>query len=120
MSFPSQGYIPSTVPIPILKDSVSALARNADQEWFASDIIPTPADNFASNIIFVFAYSVRAIIEVSLDSGTTWVNLNNNNKVEAESFNSFEVPVLNIDQVTIRADTAGTIRFARAFEIGGT
>jgi len=120
MSFPSQGYIPSTVPIPILKESVTALARNANEEWFASDIIPTPADNFGSNIIIVFAYSVRAIIEVSLDSGATFVSLNNNNKTEAESFNSFEFPVLNIDQVTFRADTAGTLRFARAFEIGGT
>jgi len=120
MSFPSQGYIPSTVPIPVLKQSVTALARNADEEWFASDIVPTPADNFASNIILVFCYSARTIMEVSIDGGTTWCNLNNNNKVEAESFNSIEIPVTNIDLVTFRADTAGTIRFARAFEIGGT
>ena len=120
MSFPSQGYIPSTVPIPVLKDSVTNIVRLADQEWFASDIIPTPADNFASNIIIVFCYSVRAIIEVSLDSGATFCKLNNNNKTEAETLNSFEIPVLNIDQVTFRADTGGTLRFARAFEIGGT
>lgn len=118
MSFPSQGYIPTTIPIPRLRDSVTNLARAADQEWFASDIIPTPPDDFGSDLILVFAYSVRAIIEVSYDSGANFVALNNNQKVEAETLNSFELPVLNVDQVTFRADSAGTIRFARVLELG--
>lgn len=118
MSFPAQGYIPTTVPIPILKDSVTNLVRIANQEWFASDILPTPPDDFGSVLILVFAFDKRAIIQVTLDSGATWQSLNNNLKVEAETFNSFEIQVLNIDQVNFRADTAGTLRFARVLELG--
>jgi len=116
MSFPSQGYIPSTVPIPILKSSISNVAVIVDEEWFASDIIPQVDPGFGSDLLFIFAFSKRANISVSYDSGANWFLLNNNNKIEAETLNSFEIPVLSTDLINFRSDTAGTIRIARVLE----
>jgi len=118
MSFPSQGYIPTTVPIPKLVDSVVNQVLIADAEWFASDIVPTPPDDFGSELILVFCFDSRTEVEVTYDGGTNWHKLNNGLKMEAETLNSFNLPVMNIDQVNFRADTAGTLRFARVLELG--
>jgi len=119
MSFPSQGYIPTTVPVPVLRDQVSNLARTAFQEWFASDILPTVALGFASIVEITFCFEKRVVLEVTYDSGTTWFRLNNNNNIEAESINTFGFPVLNGDMINFRCSLAGTIRIARVTESGG-
>lgn len=116
MSFPSQGYVPTTIPLPRLRSSITNVVVIVDQEWFASDIIPEVDDDFGSDLIFVFTFSERANISVSYDSGATWFLLNNNNKIEAETLNSFAIPVLNTDLINFRSDTAGTIRIARVLE----
>jgi len=116
MSFPSQGYTPTTIPAINVRDTVGSTVLTANQEWFASDFTPTPDDNFASETVIEFVFEKRAIIQVSFDSGATWYSLNNNNKVEAETLNSFEFPTINTDLINFRADTAGTLRFARILE----
>lgn len=119
MSFPPQGYIPTTVPVPVLRATLSNLARIVNEEWFASDFAPNVATENSDIIEITFCYSARAIIEVSLDSGSTWCKLNNNQKIEAETINTYQIPVINGDLINFRADTAGTIRLARVTEIGG-
>lgn len=116
MSFPSQGYVPTTIPLPRLRQTLTNVAKAVDAEWFASDIVPEVDDNLGSELIFVFAFSARANISVSYDSGATWFLLNNNNKIEAETINSFAIPVINTDLINFRSDTAGTIRIARVLE----
>ena len=117
MSFPSQGYIPTTVPIPIIKDTIAALARAVNQEWFASDTTPTVPSENGGMLTIVFVFSKRAIIEVTYDSGVTWFKLMNGLKIEAETLNSFELPVISTDQINFRADTAGDVRIARVLEV---
>jgi len=119
MSFPSQGYIPTTVPVPVLRDQVTNLARTANQEWFASDIVPTVASENSSIIEITFCFEKRVKVEVTLDGGTTFCKLNNDNNIEAETINTYQIPVLNGDLVNFRVNLAGTIRFARVTEIGG-
>ncbi len=119
MSFPSQGYIPSTFPDYRLKDQVNNLVLVADQEWFSSDIVPTPADGVGSEIIILFCFSAKAEIQISFDSGTTWCALNNKFKPEAETTNTFVAIGINTDTINFRADMAGTLRYARVFERGG-
>ncbi len=116
MSFPSQGYVPTTIPIPTFRDSITNVAVIVNQEWFASDIIPLVEVGFGSEMIFIFAFDKRANIEVTYDSGLTFFALNNKQKIESETLNSFEIPVLSTDLINFRSDTAGTIRIARVLE----
>ena len=116
MSFPSQGYTPTTVPPFRNVTDVTALARTANQEWFASDIVPTPNDDFSSEIILQFSFTPRAIIEVTFDSGTTWLPLNNRFRAEADTLHSFLILARNSDLVNFRATVAGTINIARVIE----
>lgn len=116
MSFPSQGYVPTTFTVPTLRDSIANVAVIVDQEWFASDIIPLVEVGFGSEMFIVFAFDKRANIEVTYDSGLTFFALNNKQKIEAETLNSFEIPVLSTDLINFRSDTAGTIRIARVLE----
>lgn len=116
MSFPSQGYTPTTFTLPRLLATLTNVARTANQEWFASDFVPQVGDNLGSDIILIFAFDTRTIIEVTLDSGVTFFALNNNQKVEKDTLNSFAIPVLNTDLVNFRASSAGTIRTARVLE----
>ena len=119
MSFPSQGYVPTTPIEVVLKDSVINLARLADEEWFASDFVPTPADGRASEVIIQFCYSVKATFEISLDGGATWCALNNKFKPESETINQFIILGINTQAFNFRADSAGTLRYAYIFERGG-
>ncbi len=118
MSFPAQGYIPTTTPVPVLRDQVTALSRTANQNWFASDIVPTVASENSSIIEITFCFEKRIKMEVTLD-GTTFCALNNNLPIEAQTINTYQIPVLNGDLVNFRVNLAGIIRFARVTEIGG-
>lgn len=116
MSFPTQGYTPAPVVFGRLRDSIGSTVLTVNQEWFASDIIPSVDDDLSADLAIEFAFEKRAIIEVTLDSGVTFFRLNNNNKAEAETLNSFAFPALNTDLINFRADIAGTLRFARVLE----
>lgn len=124
MSFPSQGYTPSFSTVTQfpgkLITSVTNLARSANQEWFASDIIPTPINSDASEIIIQFCFSEKSEFEISLDSGVTWCKINNAFRPEDETINTFVFMAINTDMINFRAEEAGTIRYARIFEKGGT
>ncbi len=120
MSFPSQGYTPTTIPVTQLITQVTNLARSANQEWFASDIIPTPADNTASEIIIQYCFSDKTEVEITLDGGLTFCAINNAFEPERETINTFVFLALNTDMINFRAKEAGTIRFARIFEKGGS
>lgn len=119
MSFPAQGYIPTTVPIPVLRDQVTNLSRTANQNWFASDIVPTVASENSSIIEITFCFEKRIKMEVSLDGGTTFCTLNNNLSIEAQTINTYQIPVLAGDLINFRCNLAGIIRYARVTEIGG-
>jgi hypothetical protein len=98
---------------------VNNLARLVNEEWFASDIIPTPNDDTGSDLIIQFAFDTKAVISISFDSGASWTEFNNGFAPEAETVNVFSVFGLNTDQINFRADKAGTILYARVFEKGG-
>ncbi len=117
MSFPSQGYTPTTIPLGRVRVEVASTDLTSNQEWLASDIVPEVGDGLSSTVGIQFAFENRATIEVTLDGGTTWYKLNNNQKVEAETINYFEVLAVNTDQINFRTSTAGTLRFAVVTEI---
>jgi len=124
MSFPSQGYTPSFATVTLfpgkLRTQVTNLVRTANQEWFASDIIPTPVLNEASEIIIQYCFSDKTEVEITLDGGLTFCVINNAFEPEDETINTFVFMALNTDMINFRAKEAGTIRFARIFEKGGT
>ena len=93
------------------------LARIANQEWFASDISLSGliAGQGATAEIH-FAVTPRRKIEYTLDSGTTWVTLNNDLNVEADSGQVFTIPMIFGDLLNFRSAQALTVIFARVVQ----
>lgn len=94
-------------------------AQNA--EWFSSDLSPETlhSDQEASKFRISVALSAHVYIEVTLDSGSTWVKLNSGNKVVIDSLYVFDVPIRFGDTFNMRVpDSSGaTIRVCRISEV---
>ena len=91
-----------------------AKAQNA--EWFASDISSASFQtDRASKFRITLAVSSAVVVQITLDSGTTWVSLNSNKALVADSAYAFDMPALQADTFNMRTnDAAGTtVRFCR-------
>lgn len=90
-------------------------AQNA--EWLANDLIPTKD----AKIRITLSLDAAVVIEVTVDSGTNWLGLNNNGALTVDGLFVFDVPVRIKDKFNIRIPTAGgaTINLCRIDEISG-
>lgn len=97
--------------------ATGAKAQNA--EWFASDLVPAVLSDYASKYRIMVAVSLAVTLEVTLDSGTTWVLLNSAVAIGAEQLFIFDVPALTADNFNLRTPTVGgtTIRYCRVDEV---
>lgn len=96
--------------------------KAANAEFFGTDLLPSTGrgdDPRAFRI--TIAVSVAAIIEWTPDSGTTWLSLNQNITLVAESTYAFDVMLRSADQFNMRTPTVGgaTVRACRVDEVFG-
>jgi len=96
-------------------ESTGAKAQN--EEWFATDIIPTKSAKFRTTV----SVDAAVTIQVTLDSGTTWNTLNSNVALIADNLYIFDIGVRTNDKFNIRIPTAGgaTINVCRIDEVSG-
>jgi len=95
-------------------DTSGAKAQNV--EWFATDVTSASFQDIrASKFRLTFALSSKVIVEVTLDSGTTWYSLNSNSAITADSVFAFDVPARQADLFNMRTPAAAgtTVRFCR-------
>ena len=95
-------------------------AQNA--EWFSSDLSPETlsSDQEASKFRISVAVSAAVDVQITLDSGTTWLKLNSGNTLVADSLYIFDVPTRFGDTFNMRTSTSGgcTVRVCRISEVG--
>lgn len=84
-------------------------AKTINTEWLAADLIPDVDTDKATTFKVTMAFSVTApVVEVTYDSGTTWVALNGGGVIPISQLFSFELPGLNKDDlVNFRTPTTG-------------
>ena len=92
-----------------LADSILIpIVRNADEEWFAEDIIPLLSNvNILAALVVDFAFDVSSIVEYTLDGGANWIALNNGDPVVGGQ--SRFVDVTTGVQVNFRSKSGGNL-----------
>ena len=85
-------------------------AKAQNVEWFAADIDPGVKTEKAMDLILQIAVSVTdAVVEVTLDSGTTWSAINSGIALTTGKLYQFDIFGKNGDTVNFRAtNTSGT------------
>lgn len=104
--------------VKIIGDTSGSKAQNV--EWFASDLTSDASEQFAaSKFRITLAVSSSVPIQVTLDSGTTWVALNEGSSLVSDSLYMFDVGVRQADTFNMRTtDASGTtVRFCRVSEV---
>ena len=80
-------------------------------EWFSSDLKRNQTTKFRVNI----ALDTSVVIEITKDSGTTWVTLNGGVALVLDSEYTFDIPIRTGDLFNIRIPTGGgaTVHWCR-------
>jgi hypothetical protein len=96
-------------------------AKSQNTEWFSSDLQEQAVNEQfgASKFRVTLAISSEVKVQLTLDSGTTWVYFNEDSALKADSIYVFDVPVRQGDTFNMRTnDSAGTtVRFCRVSEV---
>lgn len=94
-----------------------AKAQNA--EWFASDIVPgIRAEKIIELTLQISVSATAAVVEVTLDSGTTWSELNTGVAIPLGKLHTFGIFVKNDDLVNFRATNASGTTLDVCYVIG--
>lgn len=105
--------------VKIIGEATGAKAQNT--EWFASDLQEQQvSEQFgASKFRLTLAISTEKKVQITLDSGTTWVYLNEANALTADALYMFDVGVRDGDNFNMRCDEADgtTVRICRVSEV---
>jgi len=87
------------------------VAKGIDVEWFTADIdIVISGPNRTAPIIIDFSFSVPTIVEYTLDSGVTFIELNDGDELTGGQ--SRFIRVTDGNQLNFRAKTGGTLNRA--------
>jgi len=92
-----------------IADSIlTVTAKNANEEWFAADIIPKLSSaSIIAPIVVDFSFSASSVIEYTLDSGNSWSAFNNGSAIDGGQ--SIFIRVTNNVQLNFRAVQAGNL-----------
>lgn len=118
MSFPSQGYVPTsfegkqtTRPLLAQRDNITL---NADEEILASDIIPSLVTGESCVYeIHLSMDSDKGHFEYTLDGGTSWSLALDGKDVKDFKAVVFELPVAFGDLVNFRPEKNSTVMYFR-------
>lgn len=105
--------------VEVVGEATGTKAQNV--EWFAADLSPETlsSEQEASKFRLAVAVDTHVYVEVTLDSGTTWLKLNGGNKLVINSLYVFDVPIRFGDTFNMRIpDSSGaTIKVCRVSEV---
>ena len=100
------------------KDSTNgAKAQNA--EWFSTDLTRAGGPQFASKYRISLAINAEKVVQITLDSGSTWLKLNNATALLADCAYVFDIAVRAADAFNIRIPDSGgaTVHYCRVDEV---
>lgn len=95
--------------------------KAANEEWFLStgDVTSGVSPDYGPLFMLTFAMDTSSAVEISLDSGATFVAIRDevgNATFDANTYYSRPVIVRSVDQFTVRATAGVTLHFARLDE----
>ena len=99
--------------LPILDDGTGVGAKSANQEWFSADIYDTIPANNRRRIRIHIAVNTVSMVEYTMDSGVSWIALNNKQPLNSNTGYEFEMCLDGDDLFNIRATQALTVLIAR-------
>jgi len=84
------------------------IAKTADEEWFAADIVPLLSNtDILGTLVVDFAFSVSSVVEYTLDGGLNFIAFNNGEAVVGGQSRFIDVTTGVL--VNFRAKTGGTL-----------
>ncbi len=118
MSFPSQGYVPTsfegkqtTRPLIFQRDDFSA---TDEEEYLASDLVPTLVSGESCIFeVHLSQDSDKSNFQYTLDGGISWSLANDGKDVKDFKAIVFELPVVFGDLVNFRSKKAATVMYFR-------
>ena len=99
----------------------SSGAKAQDAEWFSADLTSEATSEQFSASKFRIHLAINSAVKamITLDSGTTWVYLNQGTALTADSAYVFDIPVRKTDTFNMKTDdSAGTtVHYCRISEV---
>lgn len=96
-------------------------SKGQDVEWFSSDLQELAVNEQfgASKFRVTVAIGEAKHVWITLDSGTTWVKLNEGNNLTADALYVFDVPIRPSDNFNMKTDdaTGCTVKICRVSEV---
>lgn len=91
--------------------------KTQNTEWLAQDLIPTKT----GKVRITVCLDTEVVVEVTINSGTNFVALNENNALVADALYIFDIGVRVGDKFNVRIPTAGgaTIVICRLDVVSG-
>ena len=94
-------------------------AKSQNDEWFATDIDPGIRAGKMIELTLQISFSVTpVIVEVTLDGGATWSELNTGVLIPIGKLHSFSMFVKNNDQINFRTPTVSGTTLDICYVIG--
>jgi len=88
-----------------------------DTEFLSTDISVGLRSGFAGKLRVSISMDTAAVFEATVDSGTTWVTLNNGVALTIDSLSVFDVPILSGDLVNFRYKASADVNIFRVDEV---
>ena len=98
---------------------VASGAKAQNAEWFATDIDPgIRSEKFMDLTLQIAVSATAAVVEVTMDSGTTWSELNLGVAIPVGKLHTFSIFVKNDDLINFRATNASGTTLDVCYIIG--
>lgn len=94
-------------------------AKAKDAEWFSEDLVSGLEDEKMINYILQVSVSItNAVIEVTLDGGTTWTKLNSGTAITVGLLHQFDIFAKSTDLLNFRASNVNGTTLDYCYVIG--
>jgi len=88
--------------------------KTQNTEWLASDLVPDTDAGKSTSYRLTFVLSDAVIIQITFDSGATWVSLNSGSPYSADNLISVLIPGVDAtDTINFRTPTSGGVTLDR-------
>lgn len=88
-----------------------------DVEMFTTDVNVGLRSGFAGKLRLTISMDTAAVLEYTVDSGTTWVTLNNGVALTINSLHIFDCPILSGDLVNFRYKASADVNIFRIDQV---
>ncbi len=95
----------------------AATNKTANTEFLAADISVGLRSDRSGKLRVTVSLVTPGVFQVTLDSGTTWVSLNNAVLLTANALHVFDVPIFSGDLVNFRTSVTSDVNIFRADEV---